>query len=80
MDQIDPRPQIRRNFEEQPAVETRVEVEEVDEIDAGPIFRETARSQEISIPSVPVSISDDISGEDVNGVFAEVNSQKSSLF
>jgi hypothetical protein len=38
------------------------------------------RTEEIRIPSAPVSISDEISGEEVNGVFAEVNSQKSSLF
>ena len=43
--------------------------------DDGPIFRETARSSSVEIPSAPVSFSDEISGEDVNGVFAEVNFQ-----
>ena len=69
------KPQIRRHFEEQPAVK-----EVVDLVEEGPIFRETARSSAVNIPSVQVSISDEISGEDVNGVFAEVNSEKSSLF
>ena len=73
------KPQVRRNFQEEPKSEdTSVEV--VGGLDDGPLFRETARTSEIKIPAVPVSISDDISGEEVNGVFAEVNSQKSSLF
>ena len=41
-------------------------------LEDGPIFRQTA-SASVQMPSIPVSISDDISGEDVNGVFAEVN-------
>ncbi len=67
------KPQIRRNFEEQPAAI-------VDFVNEGPIFRETPRSSAVNIPAASVSISDEISGEDVNGVFAEVNSEKSSLF
>ena len=69
------KPQIRRNFEEikqDGGAETTDGGDSAEIIEEGPIFRQTA-SVPLQIPFNPVSISDDISGEDVNGVFAEVN-------
>lgn len=74
------KPQVRRTYQDEPKVEKKVEV--IGELDEGPIFREAAKPAEIQIPQAPVSISisDDISGEEVNGVFTKVNGQKSDLF
>jgi len=72
------KPQVRRTYQDDAKVEKKVEV--VGELDEGPIFRETPKPAEIQIPQAAVSISDEISGEEVNGVFAEVNGQKSNLF
>ena len=72
------KPQIRRNFEEEKqdgGAVTAYGSDAAEILEDGPIFRQTASAsgQNLQMPSIPVSISDDISGEDVNGVFAEVN-------